>query len=398
MILALEIIFFVSALALIHSYVLYPILITFLSRKKKDNNIVFQSHDDWPFVTVLMAAYNEEKVMRSKIESLLNLDYPRDKLNIFIGSDNSTDSTNNIVNAFVSQDRRINFIPFYERNGKPQLINKLEIKSQELNPRSAEHIYLMTDASVILEEGTLNQLVKHYKNQEIQLVDAHMIYTDINVEGIAESESKYLSSEVKIKNAESRLWGKMIGPFGGCYTIRSNKFEAVPQNYLVDDFYIAMNALKNGGKAINEMSAKCFEKVSYKISEEYRRKRRISSGNFQNLKSFFFLLNPFSKLGFSFISHKVLRWLGPFFMILMICSSFTLMLKDVSWVFTAAFIFLMAWFFLIPLVNFILKSIKFPIAMLNNIHYFNYMNLALLHGFFDFIKGVRSSIWTPTER
>ena len=106
----------------------------------------------------------------------------------------------------------------------------------------------------------------------------------------------------------------MIGPFGGCYMLRSNYFSKVPDNYLVDDFYIAMEVFRKGGLAINDLSAICTESNSSDILEEFKRKSRISAGNFQNLLTFKNLLwPPFSKLAFNFISHKVLRWLGPLF-------------------------------------------------------------------------------------
>lgn len=260
----------------------------------------------------MMALHNEEKVIVGKIESLLKQKYPQEKFNIFIGSDASTDKTNNLVSNLAHTHPNIYFFPFEKRRGKPGVINKLQSKVAERFPVGHNSLYLLTDANVLLEEKTLPNLVRHFKNREIVLVDAHMKYMGTQEGGIAQPENTYLSREVKIKEAESKAWGTMIGPFGGCFCLRSTHYTHVPENFLVDDFYIAMNAMKDGALAINDLEAICYEKVSTLASEEYRRKKRISTGNFQNLFTYYRLLNPFSKLGFSFISHKVLRWMGPF--------------------------------------------------------------------------------------
>jgi len=254
----------------------------------------------------------------------------------------------------------------------------------------------LTDANIILHEDALSNMVKYFKDEKIALVDGHMIYTGLEDGGVAKPENSYLSSEVKLKEAQSKLFGKMLGPFGGCYCLRSTFYSKVPSNYLVDDFYLSMSTFEKGGSAINALDAKCYEKVSTKASEEYRRKKRISAGNYQNLFRFWKLANPFSKLGYAFLSHKVLRWLGPFFMIAIIVSS--LMLQSSSNFFSFIVLALITWFIGIPLINKILQSFKINFGLANAISYFNFMNLALLHGFFNFLRGIKSGIWKPTER
>jgi len=393
----LKIIFWLSGFALVHTYIIYPIMVRFLSRNKKNNVIFYDQSDNLPEVSVLMAVHNEASVIKEKMESLLAQDYPAQKLSFYIGSDCSTDATNDILENYKNSNSSIHFFPFHERQGKPGVINVLEQKVSSRSARSNDHIYLLTDASVMLEHNTLKKMVRHFKNNEIVLVDAHMMYSGVGEKGIARSENKYLNAEVLVKNAESRLWGKMIGPFGGCFCIRSSHFRCVPQNYLVDDFYIAMTAMQKGGSAINDLEAKCFEQVSHKASEEYRRKKRISTGNFQNLFAFKNLLNPFTKLGFSYVSHKVLRWMGPFFIIAMFVSSFILAQSEVVF-FKFIFAGLIGWFFLIPSIDRLLSWVNIKIKIFRSISYFNHMNLALLHGFIEFLFGVKSSIWQPTER
>jgi hypothetical protein len=189
----------------------------------------------------------------------------------------------------------------------------------------------------------------------------------------------------------------MIGAFGGVYSIRKTHYAPVPPKFFMDDFYITMNALEKGGKAINELNAVCYEDVSNKISEEFRRKYRISIGNFQNLGRYKKLLwSPFKGLGFSFLSHKVLRWYGPFFILLAVISSGILAYNQTSYynyLFYAQLSLM-----LVPVFDAALRKIKIHFFGFRFVSHFYLMNLALLIGFFKYLSGVQSNIWTPTQR
>lgn len=397
MIIFWQIVFWVSLAALAHTYLLYPLIMKLLARSKSNNETLFKRTDDLPSVVVLMAAYNEEKVILGKLESLLNQDYPSDKLSFYIGSDNSTDKTNEIILSVQKKEPRIHFFPFNERQGKTSIINHLVAQVLLKHKPNDQLIYLMTDASVMLKAHVTYHLAKHFKNDQMALVDANMNYGGVKTDDISYSESIYLNSEVLLKNHESKVSKKMIGPFGGCYMLRSTYYQSVPNNRLVDDFYIAMNALKKGGLAINSLEAICYESVSHDMSSEYRRKKRIGAGNFQNLLSFASMANPFSSLGFSYISHKVLRWKGPFFLLAMLFSSFGLMRMGFAF-FKIVFIAQVFWYILPPLFMKLFDVLKLKSKIPRAITYFNAMNLAMLHGFFKFLGGIQSGIWQPVDR
>ncbi len=367
-----------------------------MAARKKGNQNCYTKDDALPKVAVLMAAYNEETVLREKIESLLAQTYPGELIDIYVGSDNSSDDTNAILREYEAKGA-LKAVLFNERQGKPNIINQLVAKVREQEGEKKASIFLMTDASVMLEPAVLFHLVKHFKNPDIGLVDAQMNYSGMREEGISYSENTYLGSEVQLKHNESRLWAKMIGPFGGCFAIREKLYKAVPGNYLVDDFFLAMQVLVSGYSVINELAAKCYEPVSHEASEEYRRKKRISAGNFQNLFHFKQTLNPFSKLGFSFISHKVIRWLGPFIMLILFISSLALAWSG-SQFFLAVVGLQLLWYLGVPMIDWILRKLGVHLMAARNITYFNLMNWALMMGFFKFIVGIRSSVWTPTKR
>ena len=365
---------------------------------KKPSSNFYTTDDEWPQVSVLMAAYNEEAIIKEKMQSLLDSDYPMDRLSIWVGSDNSKDRTNEIMDSFAASHQNVHFLPFTERQGKPGIINQLAVKAVNKIGTDHQHIFLLTDASVLLEPFTMKKLIRHFKQDDIALVDSNMLNTGIKSKGISKSEKEYVNREVRLKNREGLLWGTMIGPFGGCYALRADYYSEVPPKFLVDDFYIAFRALERGGAAINDLEAICHESVPHDIREEYRRKSRISAGNYQNLYTFrHLLLRPFSKLGFAFISHKVMRWMGPFF----ITGSFVIcgfLGYSGNLLYTYLFYLMSLVLFGIPILDFILQKLNIHILLLRNITYFLVMNVALLEGFIKYINGIKNNVWEPPKR
>lgn len=345
-----------------------------------------------------MSLYNEEKVIQEKLDCLLALDYPKERLKFYIGSDCSMDATNEIVAVYAKKHANIHFFPFANRRGKPGVINDLaQIAKKEANP-SQEHVFIITDANVMLEVQTLKKLIRHFANPKIVVVDAHMVNKGMQQEGISKSENQYISSEVQLKHDEGLLWGKMIGPFGGCYAIRANWYSPVPEHFLVDDFYITMRVLEREGLTINDLEAICFEGIPHRISDEYRRKVRISAGNYQNLKTFAHLWIPrFRAVNFAFFSHKVLRWWGPFFILISTVGSAILAYHG-NLLSLGLFFFWMFFLVIIPASDAIFKKLNIHILLLRNVTYFVSMNIALAHGFFRYLNGIKVGTWEPTVR
>ena len=394
----LQIVFWVATLCLFHSYIFYPLLLKVLAKHKSLNSIQYTDEDEWPRVSVIMSVYNEEAVIEDKLKSLLDTHYPSTAYDIYIGSDCSSDRTNTILAKYADQFQHIHFFPFDQRQGKPGVVNSLVEIINKKHPTDPQHIYIFTDASVLLAGQTVRYLVRHFANENIFLVDANMRNTGLTKTGIAQSESQYVAAEVQLKYREGVVWGKMIGPFGGCYALRSNYYHPVPPTYLVDDFYITMKAFEQGGQAISDLEAICYEAVPQDIKEEYRRKSRISAGNFQNLATFgHLLLHPSRPLGFAFLSHKVLRWLGPFFIIFALISSGLLAWQG-NLLYGLLLCLQLIILMLIPLLDNILKRKNVHLQGLRNISYFIAMNMALLEGFFKYLKGIKTNVWQPPKR
>ncbi len=369
-----------------------------LARGRKANQVFFGKNSaELPNISVLMAVFNEEKVILEKLESLAAIDYPAGKIQLFIGSDCSSDATDELVCAFQKKLPNLHFFAFEARRGKPPVINELAEIAQKLNPAGKDHVFLLTDASVMLAPGAVFELAKHFKNPKIGVVDAQISGTGLREPGISRSEGQYMSREIALKNDESRAFGMMMGPFGGCFAVRSDLFAPIPPNSLVDDFYITMQVLAGGHSAISAPNARCTEGATHAVGDEYRRKKRIAAGSFQNLARFKRLvLPPVSRLGFVFFSHKVLRWFGGFLMLAAWVAAFFLMGKN--WFYGLAFWAMTAIFLCVPALDYLLKSLKINWLPVRSLTYFILMNVALMDGFLKWARGVRTNIWTPTKR
>lgn len=384
-----EILFWLSIFMILYTYLIYPLLLWFISHISKGYFPASHRFEDLTFVSIIIPAYNEEGVIGQKIESILSNNFPRGKYEILIGSDASTDNTDSIIKEYSIKYPFVKLTRYPTRQGKPNIIN-------DLVKRANSEIVILTDANVFFTKNTIFELSKYFKDKEIGLVDANMVNTGMRKSGISFQENTYITHEVKLKNREGLIWGMMMGPFGGCFAISKKCYSQIPMNFLVDDFYLNMKVLEKGYKAINNLNAVVHENVSHDPREEFRRKVRISSGNFQNLSYFKSLL--FSKirgLSFCFISHKVIRWFVPFFILLAFITNLVIINKH--WIYLIGLSLQLA-IYIIPIIDVLLRKIKIDIVILRFVTHFINMNLALFTGFIKYAKGIKTNVWEPTTR
>lgn len=389
-----EILFFLSAGAIFYSYVIYPWLLGWLAKGKEENKIVWQPDDPLPRVFIVFSAYNEEKVIAGKIESVFNSNYPADRIRLVIGSDNSSDATDEIIKRYADVNNRIIFKAFTGRNGKSIVLNAL-ISQLQIDPDWNNSILILTDANVYFTPDTLFHLVKHFRNGAIGQVAANILNKGVKADGISFQEQAYIQRENKIKYHEGILWGSMMGAFGACHAIRPQCWKTIPAGYLMEDFFLSMNVLSMGFKSIKEMNAICYEDVSNDMKEEIKRKTRIQAGNFQNLCAYWKLLFRFDAVSFCFLSHKVIRWFGPLLLLISLTSNFFLIEKHLFFKIT---FWLQCLFMLSPLADAILKKAGIHVKILRFVAYFYAMNFALIKGMIMYFRGVKSNVWNPTQR
>ncbi len=381
-------IFWLAAAMLVYSYVVYPLFLGWLM-KGRPVAPVAPSPVEWPKVSILMAAYNEERVLPAKLESVFSLDYPRDKLELVVGSDGSTDGTDALLSQAAEAGLPVRFLRLEGRNGKASVLNALR------DLPNLGQVLLLTDANVLFEQNLLRALVPRFQDNRVGIISAFVLHFELASKGIAVQESQYINRENAIKHQEGELWGSMMGAFGACYAIRRELFPRLPTNFLMEDFYVTMHVLNEGYRAVSEPAARCFEDLPGSMEQEFRRKVRISTGNFQNLMAWKGLLWPPSALGFSFLSHKIIRWMGPFLLLACWIASAALAVQGGLYLGLFA---LQSLLMLSSLVDQGLSRLHIRVGALRLIGYFYTMNLALLVGFFKYLQGVQNSAWQPTER
>jgi cellulose synthase/poly-beta-1,6-N-acetylglucosamine synthase-like glycosyltransferase len=384
----IKILFWISALLIMHTYVVYPLLLIALDKIFRKKNINSTS-DYTPTVSVLMSVHNEEKVIRKKVESLFSSDYPVDKIEVLIGSDSSDDGTDEILNGLKKSFPSLKISIFAKRIGKPAVINSL-------SDGATGEILLITDANVFPDRNSIRTLLRNFSDKSAGLTDSRLVNTGIKKDGISLPEVTYISIESKLKHIEGRLWGKMMGPLGGFYAVRKDSYEPISGNILADDFRICMNVIRKGQKAISDTEAIVYEDVSNNLRDEFHRKVRISAGNFQNLRYFaFLLLRPFSIWSFCFVSHKLLRWITPFLWFIVVATN--ILLINTSFFFLLLF-FLQVIFLLLPAFDMFLKKFNIHLVPLRFFTHLCFMNIALFAGFIKYLRGIRTGAWAPTKR
>jgi cellulose synthase/poly-beta-1,6-N-acetylglucosamine synthase-like glycosyltransferase len=383
-----QIIFWTTLFLILHSYMLYPWILQVLSARKKENNIQY-SDEELPAVTIIMSVFNEEKVIAEKLDSMLEVVYPPEKITLLVGSDASTDRTNEILSDYQQKDARVHIRIFNERRGKPGVINQLvdEVKDDYV---------IMTDAKVIFHKKTIRTLMRHFKNGNIGIVGGNVLNESVEKDGVSIQEKAFMSREILIKYREGIIWGATVGVYGAIYAIRKELYTRIPKGFAVDDFFISMNVLRKKKQAILDIHAITYQEVPNLLSEEYRRKVRISTGNFRNMRYFAReLLRPWKGAAFAYISHKVIRWLGPFIILLFMLSNILLYPAHRLYEYT---LLGLAATLCLPIIDYFLSKIGIHIVFLRFVRHFVTMNIALIHGFFNNLGGIRKDVWQPTNR
>lgn len=376
--------FCLSACLLLYAYCGYSFLLVFVVKLLKRRHL--RDYDFRPPVTIVVPAYNEEKVIRKKIENCLALDYPDDKLEILVCSDCSTDSTAAIVEEHFKESVR--FLDYQERSGKTGILNKSI-------PKAKGEIVVLTDANTMLERHAILKLVSMYTSERVGAVLGEVnLVVPGGGRGVGR-EVTYRDFEANLKYHEGLL-GAAIGAFGGLYSIRKDLYVKLPDNaYSNDDFLAPMNILMNGYRVLFDRESISTEDTGVSVAEEFGRRIRIGAGNFQ---SFFLLpgmLNPLRGIPFVlYLSHKVLRWFSPMILLAVFCSN--LPLRDefpfnmILWMQIA--------FYCVALFGAVSWCLRITVPVGSSVFHFVSMNVAVLLGFLRYLRGIRSAVWSSTER
>lgn len=288
---------------IIYPYVLYPLILYVI--KKEDTPA--EETEGSLSVSLYIAAYNEEGIIGEKLDNSLRLKTGNIPFEIVVGSDGSTDKTNEIVANYACNHKNIRLLSFKERAGKVNVLNRGI-------PLCKGKIILLSDANAMYNEECLINLLRNFRNKKVGCVagEKHIVK---NGTMIGDNEGLYWKLESLIKELEAKV-ETVIGADGACYAIRKELFVPLPSDTSVDDFLLSMKIVEQGYQIAYEPNAFSMEETGSTMKEELKRKVRIAAGNFYNLK----LLTSFMRLdkkSWMFISHKFLRWISPALFILL---------------------------------------------------------------------------------
>lgn len=309
-----ELFFWVSVGVLFYVYVTYPVLLAFLSQFAKSIP-VFPDAPKLP-VTLLISAYNEHQVIASKLDNSLALDYPKNLLEVMVISDGSEDGTDAIVERYSQVGVRL--VRQWPRMGKTAGLN--------LGVSQAKgQILIFSDANALYEPDAIRNLVRHFSNSEIGYVVGNARYCEKGTEPpSAASEGLYWKLETFLKRKESRF-GSVVGGDGAIYAIRRELYSPLlPTD--INDFLNPMQIIARGYVGLFEPAAVCYEDAAESFAKEFQRKVRIISRSLNALRRIPAVLNPLKnpRHWFMLISHKILRWFAPIFILLLFAASLAL--------------------------------------------------------------------------
>jgi poly-beta-1,6-N-acetyl-D-glucosamine synthase len=390
----IKICFWVSLAIVFYSYIGYGILlwcylITKSSFAKKLSSITVENIYE-PDVTLLVATYNEESFIRKKIENTFQLNYPADKIKLLFVADGSTDNTVKIISEYpVIQ---LLFKP--EREGKVAAINRAM-------PYVTTPFVIFCDANTILNSDCIREIVKHYKDEKIGAVagEKKIINFSDNQDVAGAGEGLYWKYESFLKQLDAKFY-TVVGAAGELFSIRTNLFESVKTNVLLDDFIISLKICSKGHRVMYEPLAFAMETPSLTMKDEQRRKIRISAGGFQSVFMLKDLLNIFKhgKLSFQYISHRVLRWcLCPFLLPLIFFANLILYIHYTN-ILYSLLLALQVLFYLAAAAGWLIAFRNLKIKLLYVPYYFLFMNVALYFGLFRFITNTQTVLWEKANR
>jgi cellulose synthase/poly-beta-1,6-N-acetylglucosamine synthase-like glycosyltransferase len=377
---AAEIIFWLSAAALVYTYAGYPLLVFAMASLRPR---IVKRGEFLPSVTLIITAYNEERHLSAKLENTLALDYPRELLEIIVASDYSSDRTDEIVREF--RNRGVRLVRQQERLGKTAAQNAAV-------ERASGEIILFSDATSLYQRDVVRMLMPSFSDPGVGCVAGRLEYVDLSESHVGRGARSYWSYESFLKKHESRV-GSLIGASGCLYAVRRSAY--VPLYHeACSDFIIATKMVEQGLRAVYEPLAVCTEETNRQSGREMNMRVRIIAQTFTDLWRHRAMMNPL-RSGFyalQLLSHKVMRYFVPFFLLALLSASAILARGSLSFRVLLAMQLagygggVLAWF--LDQVGVRSRVLIFP-------QYFLLANIASVIALYKFLRGERYARWEP---
>lgn len=379
----MELIFWLSAFGVVYAYAGYPLLLLAWGRLAPRPVLHGDERtggEEWPGLSIIVPAYNEEKVIGDKILNTLALDYPADRFELIVVSDGSTDETAAIVGAH-PETGRLRLLEQPRRAGKAAALN-LGMAHAKFD------ILVFSDSSIQLEPDALRNIARGFRDPAVGCISG-----EDHIRG-GGGEGLYGRYELFLRNQESRI-GSIVGASGSFYAQRKTLCPPFVEG-LAPDFLSVLNAVERGARAVTEPTAIGYMTAVKAPQDEFRRKVRTLLRGMATLWYKRGLLNPARYGAFSFLlaSHKLLRWLAPLFMLLAFAVNLALLDRPI-YVFTL--LAQVAFYALALLASFNVLGLQ-ERALGRIPLYFVSANLAVAVAWGKFLAGVRQEIWEPSKR
>lgn len=379
--------FWIGVAIVAYTYLGYGLVIYLLSRLKRQTRLPLQDDNNLPEVTILIAAYNEEQFIEDKINNTFALDYPKDRLSVFIVSDGSTDTTPGIVKKF----HAVKLFHEPQRKGKIHAVNR--VMKWVKTP-----LIIFSDANTLLNPEAVRNIVRHYHDEKVGGVAGEKrIFKKSEDNASGAGEGFYWKYESFLKKKDSEVYS-VVGAAGELFSIRTSLYTEPEENIIIEDFYLSLGIAARGYRFIYEPDAYALETASASVGEEWKRKVRICAGGFQAMAKLKSLLNPFKHgiLSFQYISHRVLRWtLAPLFLPVIFLSNIGLAYD--SW-FYALTLAGQCIFYALAILGYTFRDKNISIKGFFVPYYFLVMNVSVYAGFIRYLKGKQSVVWEKAQR
>jgi cellulose synthase/poly-beta-1,6-N-acetylglucosamine synthase-like glycosyltransferase len=377
-----QIFFFVSAALIAFIYLGYPALVFVLSR-------IFgwpvRRADITPSVSIIIAAYNEEKDIAAKIENSLSLDYPREKLEIIVASDCSSDRTDEIVRSYAH--RSVILHRQEVRYGKTMAQHRAV-------QASTGDILVFSDATTMYEHDVLRMIVRNFADSKVGCVSGQLVYVDRATTAVGKGCRSYWGYEKFLKKCESNL-GSLIGVSGCLYAVRRSSQARLAKD-MIDDFVIATEIHLQGLRTVYEPEAISLEDTNQRAKDEMRMRVRVIEQTMSALNRYSEVLNPLKHGMFAvqMICHKVLRYTVPLWLIVAFLSN-AFLVKESD--FYAIIFLAQALFYGAAMIGHFGERAQLKLGPLAIPYYFALVNIASIMAFIKFMRGEKHVVWEPVR-
>lgn len=369
----IEILFNALLGIMIYAYFAYPAILGFLAFFKRKQFILNKNSE--PLVSIIIAAYNEEKVIKDRLQNIFSLDYPKEKIEVIIASDGSTDRTAEIANAFVGG--RVKVFEFNTKRGRAAV-------QDDTVKHATSDILFFTDAETEYDKCCIRNMAKHYADDKVGCVCGRLIGKNLDDSALGLGQKLYWKFEYFLRITQSKL-GILSKATGANMSIRKNLYKNVQPETDID-IVAPLNVILAGYRVVYEEDAVAYETFSLDFSRQFLIRQRYVLYSFWAFKYYLDLLNPFAHpvVAINLISYKLLRYLTPIFLIAIFFLNLALIGKGTFY--TICFI-LQSLFYLFALVGFMLMKNNSKIKIFSGPFSICYLELGILSGFIKFLQG-----------